>query len=143
MALPDTILTIINDLKRRVDALERNPQPPNVEIFTYDDAAVHFDAHSHNTVGYAVALPNDGRLLGTPEITVFRDSVDLGNVFPFAPGWTYEEALNFRIHWHFDMAFGDGTNPVLMVFLVNDNDHAIDIVLRVQYRYLQRGAGGA
>jgi hypothetical protein len=137
MALPEDILTTINNIDRRLKNLERSPQPPNIVLSNYMEWTKTIGANSHDTRRFILQAPNNARVLAIPEITIYHDSVSSDNEYPYAPGWVYAEALNFHIHWWFDEFYSDDNNLHMMLNLTNNNATPQTIVARVRFRYLQ------
>ena len=143
MALPDDLLKTIANLKKRLDNIERNPQPPNIAIATWSDSTITVNANFHFTKNFMLNGKNGERLIGIPEITVYKNAVVHDNRWPWGPGWTAPEAMGFRVHWMFDHHESDGNNLRLFVTLANDTGSAITVVLRVRIRYLQQSGAPA
>lgn len=106
MALPEDILSIINDLQKRVRKLESFPQPPN--FITTNLASTSFSLTAAGgggdvvLAGFNLHNADDLKVDGTPTIEIYKNVDGIDDFFPedkypLGTNWTYDEITGLEM----------------------------------------------
>lgn len=140
MALPEDILDEIRDLKRRVNNLERNPQPPNISLS--DTATASFSLPPFPNPGFIVLLTttidntDDKRLLAVPNQSIYKDSVSAANLWPFGSNWSNQDRVDVLVTTWIDWGTTDNNNVVVRTMLQNWGSSTFNLIFKVNHRFL-------
>jgi hypothetical protein len=138
--LPKSILNKIDNLERRVESLEKTPQPPNIGLTDDFEASFSVGANASVTVTVTNFNANNKRLLSLESFSVFKNSISGANLFPVGANWSTADTFNLDVFTWIDWSQSDNNNVILRVLVRNWNASSINLLIHGNFRYLLNSA---
>lgn len=127
------------DLKRQFEELKAN-QAPTLYISNTSQASFPLVSGDAVTVTTTFVNAEDKSLFAFPQVSVFKDSVSLANLWPNGSNWGSFTVRYLKVMSWLDWAETDNTILVFKTLLINDGLTDYNLIYKINWKYLLPGS---